>query len=92
MDRIKSYDDDDMNNFAFEKADAENESDEELLDEWSTEGPDDEPAALVEEDAPPTAETGESDGEEAEELDPFADDALSEDDPEADEEDDKEEW
>ena len=90
MDRIKSYDDDDMNNFAFEKADAENESDEELLDEWSTEGPDDEPAVLVEEeDAAPAVE---ADAEETEELDPFADDAPSEDDPGADEEDEKEEW
>jgi hypothetical protein len=69
VDRIKSYDDDDMNNFAFEKADEEVESDEKLLDEWSTEGPDEAPPATVEDEDAPAKE------EEEAETDPYAVDA-----------------
>ena len=55
MGRIRSYDDD-MNNFAFEKADEEIESDEELLSDWSTEGPDEEPSPIEDETPPDEGE------------------------------------
>jgi len=41
--KVKPFDDDDMSNFAFDKYDNTDEkSDDELLDDWSTEGPEDE--------------------------------------------------
>lgn len=43
MGKVKPFDDDDMSNFAFDKYDnADEKSDDELLDDWSTEGPEDE--------------------------------------------------
>ncbi len=57
MDRVKPFDDDDMNNFAFELADVDEKSDDELLSEWNTEGPDDE----EEGDGPVSGESAEED-------------------------------
>jgi hypothetical protein len=92
VDRIKSYDDDDMNNFAFEKADEEVESDEKLLDEWSTEGPDEAPVVPGEDEDSSAKEEEES------EPDPYAVDEDEKEDSgdpkgdDADDDEDEEAW
>lgn len=39
---MRPFDEDDMSNFAFERFDDDEKSDEDLLNDWSTEGPEDE--------------------------------------------------
>lgn len=48
---MKPYGEDDMNNFAYDNEDKEDKSDDELLDEWETEGPEDKETRIVPEDA-----------------------------------------
>ncbi len=42
MARVRPFDEDDMSNFAFERFDDDEKTDEDLLNDWNTEGPEDE--------------------------------------------------
>ena len=47
MARIKPFDEDDMSNFAFDRHDDDEKTDEDLLNDWNTEGPEDEATGLA---------------------------------------------
>lgn len=93
MGRKKAFGDDDMSNYAFDQHDeADSKSDDELLDEWSTEGPEDKEAAPKKKGADgedeeidePKDEDDEDDDkdEDEDELDDLADDDDDSDDDE----------
>jgi hypothetical protein len=84
MGRIKPFDEEDMSNFAYDHEEDEEKSDEELLDEWETEGPEDDKSALPEDTALDAAL-----GEEAALADDAVPDAGASEDDDAREDDDR---